>query len=124
MPNIRNILIVDDSRTEQVYLSEILNAEGYHCQFANDGSEALKKIEQSPPDLVLLDVVMPGQNGFQITRLLSRDTALGRIPVILCTSKDQATDKLWGLRQGAKDYLVKPVQKKALMTAIAAISNG
>jgi twitching motility two-component system response regulator PilH len=123
MPNIRNILIVDDSKTEQIYLSEILNSEGFHCQLANDGEDALAKMAQSAPDLILLDVVMPGQSGFQLTRSFNRDPAYAHIPIILCTSKDQATDRMWGLRQGARDYLVKPVQKEALMSAIAAAAN-
>lgn len=123
MTNIRNILIVDDSKTEQIYLSEILHSAGYHCQIANDGEEALNKIAFSAPDLILMDVVMPGQNGFQLTRLINKDPKYAQIPILLCTSKDQATDKMWGLRQGAREYLVKPVQKEALLSAIEALAN-
>lgn len=123
MPNIKNILIVDDSKTEQIYLSEILRSAGYNCQFASDAEDALKRIALSPPDLILLDVVMPGQNGFQLTRAINKDVLNAHIPIILCTSKDQETDRMWGLRQGARDYLVKPVQKEALLSAIDSISS-
>lgn len=119
---IKRILIVDDSRAEQIYLSEMLQAEGYVCQLANDGADALLKITASRPDLILMDVVMPGKNGFQVTRSLSRDVLYADIPIILCTSKDQETDVTWGMRQGAKDYIVKPVQKERLLEKIAALA--
>jgi len=118
---INHILIVDDSRTEQIYLSQILIAEGYATQVASDTEEAQRLIDLRRPDLVLLDVVMPGQNGFQFARALSRDEKYKDIPIILCTSKDQETDRMWGLRQGAKAYLVKPVQKSELLEKIRSL---
>ncbi len=118
---IKNILIVDDSRTEQVYLSEMLASEGYATQMASDTAEAQQIINMKRPDLILLDIVMPGQNGFQFARQLSRDAVTADIPVILCTSKDQETDRVWGMRQGAKAYIVKPVQKAVLLAQIKAI---
>jgi len=118
---IKNILIVDDSKTEQLYLSQILSSEGYAVQTASDADEAQKLLSFQRPDLILLDVVMPGQSGFQFTRFLSRDPVYGNIPIILCTSKDQETDRVWGLRQGARAYIVKPVQKNDLLEKIRAI---
>jgi len=120
--SIKNILIVDDSKTEQIYLSELLVAEGYNCRVAGNVEEAMMALESSTPQLILLDVVMPGQNGFQFTRTLSRDPRYAAIPIILCTSKDQETDRMWGLRQGAKDYIVKPVQKENLLAKIEALA--
>jgi twitching motility two-component system response regulator PilH len=118
---IKNILIVDDSKTEQVYLSQILLAEGYTPQVASDAEEAQRSIDLKRPDLILLDIVMPGQSGFQFARTLTRDTKYADIPIILCTSKDQETDRVWGLRQGAKAYIVKPVQKAELLEKIRAL---
>ena len=118
---IKNILIVDDSKTEQIYLSEMLTAEGYVTQAAADTVEAQQMISALRPDLILLDIVMPGQNGFQFARQLNRDPESTDIPIILCTSKDQETDRVWGLRQGAKAYLVKPIKKAQLLAQIEAI---
>jgi twitching motility two-component system response regulator PilH len=118
---IKNILIVDDSKTEQIHLSEMLTAEGYVTQAASDTTEAENLLSSWRPDLILLDVVMPGQNGFQFARQLSRDPRFSDTPIILCTSKNQETDRVWGLRQGAKAYLVKPVQKKELLDQIKSI---
>lgn len=119
--SIKNILIVDDSKTEQLYLSQMLIAEGYATQVASDAEEAQKWIDLKRPDLILLDIVMPGQSGFQFARTLTRDEKYMDIPIILCTSKDQETDRVWGLRQGAKAYIVKPVQKTELLEKIRAL---
>ncbi len=116
--SIKNILIVDDSKTEQIYLSQILMAEGFATQVASDADEAQKSIDLNRPDLILLDIVMPGQSGFQFARALTRDPKYADIPIILCTSKDQETDRVWGIRQGAKAYIVKPVQKTELLEKI------
>jgi twitching motility two-component system response regulator PilH len=118
---IKNILIVDDSKTEQIHLTEMLESEGYVTQAASSADEAKTMMQAVRPDLILLDIVMPGQNGFQFARELARDPAWAEVPIILCTSKDQETDRVWGMRQGAKAYLVKPVQKKVLLEQIAAL---
>lgn len=118
---IKNILIVDDSKTEQIHLSQILIAEGYGVQTASDADEAQRLINSHRPDMILLDVVMPGQSGFQFTRFLSRDPNYADIPIILCTSKDQETDRVWGMRQGARAYIVKPVQRVDLLEKIKAL---
>lgn len=115
---IQKILIVDDSPTERFFLANLLGKNGYQVTLAEDGSEALEKARQTKPDLILMDVVMPGLNGFQATRAISRDDELKHIPVILCTTKDQETDKIWGLRQGAIEYIVKPVDGVALLEKI------
>jgi len=118
---IKNILIVDDSATDRQFLSELLVKNGYKVSTADSAEDALAKVKQHRPDLVLMDVVMPGQNGFQATRMLARDDSTKHIPVIICTTKDQETDKIWGLRQGAKDYVTKPVGESDLIEKIKAL---
>ena len=118
---IKKILVVDDSPTDRQYLSDILVKSGYAVTTAESAEEALAKVKQQRPDLVLMDVVMPGQNGFQATRMLSKDSSTKDIPVIICTTKDQETDKIWGLRQGAKDYVTKPVNEGELIEKIKAL---
>jgi len=118
---IKNILVVDDSPTDRQHLSDILTKSGYKVTTANSAEEALAKVKLSAPDLVLMDVVMPGQNGYQATRQLTKDDATKHIPVIICTTQGQETDKLWGMRQGARDYIVKPVIQSDLLAKIAAL---
>ena len=118
---IRNILVVEDSPTDQKYLTDILVRKGYQVSTAASGEEALAKARQLQPDLVLMDIVLPGQNGYQATRELSRDTSTKHIPVIICTTKSQETDRVWGMRQGARDYIVKPVNQADLLAKIAAL---
>lgn len=118
---IQKILIVDDSPTERYFLTDILVKNGFSVSTAENGEDALVKIKADKPQLILMDVVMPGQNGFQITRAISKDPETQDIPVIICTSKNQETDRIWGLRQGARDYLVKPIDPKELLAKIAAL---
>ena len=118
---VKTILIVDDSPTERHVLSELLMRNGYQILTAENGEEGVEKTRELQPDLVLMDVVMPGLNGYQATRTLTRDEATKHIPVIVCTSKGQETDRIWGLRQGALDYIVKPVDAQDLLTKIAAL---
>ena len=118
---IHHVLIVDDSKTELYALSDILGRRGYKVRTAENGDEALRRLEEAKPDLILMDVVMPGKNGFQLTRTITRDPRFADVPVILCTSKNQDTDKLWGLRQGARDYIVKPVNGDELLAKIQAL---
>jgi twitching motility two-component system response regulator PilH len=115
---IQKILVVDDSKTELHHLSDILGKRGYSVRTAENGEEALRRLEEEKPDLILMDVVMPGQNGFQLTRSITRDPRFSDVPVIMCTSKNQETDKVWGMRQGARDYIVKPVNADELITKI------
>ena len=115
---IQKILVVDDSKTELHFLSELLHKRGYAVRTASSGEEAMKRLGEDKPDLILMDVVMPGQNGFQLTRSITRDPRYADVPVIMCTSKNQETDRVWGMRQGAKDYIVKPVQPDELIAKI------
>jgi len=117
---IHNILLVDDSKTELHYLSDLLVKQGFAVRTAENGEDAMKCLAEATPDLILMDVVMPGQNGFQLTRAITRDPRFANVPVIMCTSKNQETDRVWGIRQGASDYIVKPVDPTALMTKIRA----
>ncbi len=117
---IQTILLVDDSRTELHVLSELLTKRGYLVRTAENGEDALKRLQEDKIDLILMDVVMPGQNGFQLTRAITRDPLYADIPVIICSSKNQETDRVWGLRQGAKDYVVKPVNPDELLSKIRA----
>jgi twitching motility two-component system response regulator PilH len=118
---IRKILIVDDSPTERHVLNDMLTKAGYEVVASDNGEDAILKAKSLKPDLILMDVVMPGLNGFQATRAISRDPDTRAIPIILCTSKSQETDKIWGMRQGARDYIVKPVNRDELLEKIAAI---
>jgi twitching motility two-component system response regulator PilH len=115
---IRKILLVDDSKTELHYLSDLLGKRGYAVRTAENGEEAMRRLTEDRPDLILMDVVMPGQNGFQLTRAITRDTRFADVPVIMCTSKALETDKVWGMRQGACDYVVKPVNGEELIAKI------
>lgn len=112
------ILIVDDSPTETHLLREMLEKNGHTIITAENGALGVAACKANKPALVLMDVVMPELNGFQATRQLTKDPETEHIPIIIVTTKDQATDRLWGLKQGAKDYLTKPVSEKALMTIV------
>lgn len=117
---IQKILLVDDSKTELHHLSELLGSNGFTVRTAENAEEAMRRLGEDKPDLILMDVVMPGQNGFQLTRAITRDPRFAAVPVIMCTSKNQETDKVWGMRQGARDYIVKPVDAAELMAKIRA----
>ena len=117
---IQKILLVDDSKTELHHLSDLLTRSGFSVRTAENGEEAMRRLADDKPDLILMDVVMPGQNGFQLTRTITRDPRFADVPVIMCTSKGLETDKVWGMRQGARDYVVKPVDADELITKIRA----
>jgi twitching motility two-component system response regulator PilH len=118
---VKRILVVDDSPTERHVMVELLTKNGYQVTTAESGEQGIAKAKAELPDLILMDVVMPGLNGYQATRTLTRDESTKNIPVIVCTSKGQETDKIWGLRQGAHDYMVKPVNGEELLVKIAAL---
>lgn len=119
---LKKVLIVDDSRTERHVISEMLQKNGYVVYTAENGSEALTKADAIQPDVILMDIVMPGASGFQATRSISKNEGTKHIPIIICSSKGQETDKIWGLRQGARDYLVKPLLEVELLKKIAALT--
>ncbi|WP_286695193.1 response regulator [Spongiibacter sp. UBA1325] len=117
------VLIVDDSPTEIVKIRQILSKNGYDVITAESGERGIELVRAENPDVVLMDIVMPGLNGFQATRQLSRDPDTSGVPVIIVTTKDQETDRLWGQRQGAKGYLTKPVDGKLLIKTIESVLN-
>ena len=115
------ILIIDDSPTELHLFQNMLEKNGFDTLVADSGEEGLRQAKSSKPDCILMDVVMPGMNGFQATRKLNKDPVTSNIPVIIITTKDQETDKIWGMRQGAVEYLVKPIGEKQLVHMINAV---
>jgi twitching motility two-component system response regulator PilH len=115
------VLIVDDSPTETYKMSSILSKHGYDVITAENGEQGVTVARKELPDVVLMDIVMPGLNGFQATRQLSREPTTSHIPVIIVTTKDQETDRVWGQRQGAKGYLTKPVDGKMLVDTIEGV---
>ena len=119
----KKVLIVDDSAVERHILSEIVKDLGFEIFEAESGEEGITKALDCLPDIVLMDVVMPGINGFQATRKITTSDQLKNTPVIMCTSKGQATDKIWGQRQGASAYVVKPINKEELIGEIKRLMN-
>jgi twitching motility two-component system response regulator PilH len=109
------IMIVDDSPTEVHVMKTALEKRGFRTMSAADGSECVNLAREMRPDLIFMDVVMPGVNGFQATRTLARDPQTKSIPVIMITTKDQESDRAWGIRQGAVDYMIKPVGEADLI---------
>lgn len=120
---IQNVLVIDDSKTELMYLTDLLHKNGMSVRTAENADEALRRLEEAKPDLILMDVVMPGQNGFQLTRAITRNPLYSDIPIIMCTSKNQETDRVWGMRQGARDYIAKPVNPHELRAKIKALNG-
>jgi len=112
------ILAVDDSDTELAVLSAPLRRQGYTVVTASNAEQALAELEREAPDLMLLDVIMPGVNGFQFCRSLRKDPRFAKLPIIIVTSKDQPSDRAWGLRQGASEYLTKPVRMEDLIATV------
>ena len=113
------VLVVDDSATYRLRLRLMLAKLGHEVVTASDGAEALELAGDEQPDIVLMDVVMPGMNGYEATRALGRDPATRDIPVIFVTSMDGEVDRVWGMRQGAAAYVTKPVGSEELKSAIA-----
>ena len=118
------VLIVDDSPTEMYKLTAMLEKHGHQVLKAENGADGVALATQEKPDAVLMDIVMPGVNGFQATRQLSKNPETAAIPVIIVTTKDQETDKVWGKRQGASDYLTKPVDEDTLIKVLNGVLKG
>ncbi len=112
------ILIIDDSPTEIFALRRMLEGGGYEVLSASNAETGLAKARHEKPDLILMDVLMPGMNGFQATRRLAKDPETAGIPIIVVTTKSQETDRIWALRQGARDYVVKPPVEAELLAKI------
>ena len=115
------ILIVDDSPTDTRVFSNVLERNGFTVITAESAEDGVATAKAQLPDLVLMDVILPGMNGFQATRALARDPLTQHIPVIIVSTKNMETDRVWGLRQGAKDYLVKPPSERELVNRIRAL---
>ena len=115
------ILIIDDSPTELYLFQNMLEKGGFETLVADSGEDGIRQAEAARPDGILMDVGMPGMNGFQATRKLTHDPRTSSIPVIMITTKDQETDKIWGMRQGAVEYIVKPVGQKELIARINSV---
>lgn len=122
MATIKKVLIVDDSRTEQMYLGTLLEQSGLEVRTAANAEEAMAELEKEKPDLILMDVIMPGKNGFQLTRAISRMPGYSDIPIVMCTSKSQEVDRIWGLRQGARGYITKPVKPEDLWAQLESLN--
>jgi len=118
---IQKVLVVDDSKTELMFMTDLLQKNGFSVRTAENAEDAFRRLAEEKPDLILMDVVMPGQNGFQLTRAITRDPLYADVPIIMCTSKNQETDRVWGMRQGARDYITKPVDSDELMAKIKAL---
>jgi twitching motility two-component system response regulator PilH len=118
---IKKVLVVDDSKTELMFLTDLLAKNGFSVKTAENAEDTFRRLAEDKPELILMDVVMPGQNGFQLTRAIMRDPLYSDIPIVMCTSKNQETDRVWGLRQGARDYITKPVNAEELMAKIKAL---
>ena len=117
------ILIVDDSPTQLMGIQRIVEKLGHETFTATDGAAGVEAAKATLPDLVLMDVVMPNLNGFQATRTLKREATTSHIPVILVTTKDQDTDRMWGMRQGAKAYITKPFTESELSEVLERVFN-
>jgi len=117
----KTILVVDDSKTDFLYVKNILDHGGYKVVYAPSGKEGVAAAKEVKPDCILMDVVMPEMNGFQATRAISRQLETAEIPVLMLSSKNQETDRVWAERQGATDYLVKPANPKLLLTKLRSL---
>lgn len=117
------ILLVEDSPTQAYTTTKMLEKNGYTVIHVANGQDAVNCALEETPDLVIMDIVMADGNGFEATRKLARNESTRHIPVVMLSSKDQATDRLWAKRQGAKDYLVKPVQEQELVRTISGLLN-
>jgi twitching motility two-component system response regulator PilH len=114
----RKVLVVDDSATEVALITSSLRAVGFEVVTASNGEEALAHLERETPDAIVLDVIMPGKNGFQVCREIRADQRWAALPIVMVTSKDQESDKFWGMKQGASEYITKPFAPESLVAAV------
>ena len=115
---VANILIIDDSPTDVRVFTTLLERAGHQVQAVDNAEAGIERVRAGQPDLVIMDVIMPGINGFQATRTLSRDPQTAAVPIVMITTKSMETDRVWGLRQGARAFITKPVNEKELLTCI------
>jgi twitching motility two-component system response regulator PilH len=119
-----HILIIDDSPTDVRVFTTLLEKAGHQVSSASSAEEGIERVKEHMPDMVIMDVIMPGMNGFQATRTLSRDPGTKDVPILIITTKSMETDRVWGLRQGARDFLTKPVSEKELLARIEKLLSG
>ena len=112
------VLLVEDSLTQQEMIADILERKGLKVDLAKDGLEALDKIKANCPDLVVLDIIMPKMNGYEVCRNIKSDPKTKDIPVIMCSSKSEEFDRYWGMKQGADAYISKPFHPKELLGTV------
>jgi twitching motility two-component system response regulator PilH len=115
---VANILIIDDSPTDVRVFTTLLERAGHAVQSVGTAEEGIERVRAEQPDLVIMDVIMPGMNGFQATRTLSRDPVTANVPIVMISTKSMETDRVWGMRQGAKAFITKPVNEKDLLACI------
>ena len=113
-----NILIIDDSPTDVRVFTTLLERAGHRVDAVNNAEDGIERVRVTQPDLVIMDVIMPGMNGFQATRTLTRDPVTAGVPIVIITTKSMETDRVWGMRQGAKAFITKPVNEKELLACI------
>lgn len=118
------VLVVEDSIPQREMITELLRGSGLEVAIANDGVEALERIQGSPPDLVVLDIVMPRMNGYELCRRLKADPATQNVPVVMCSSKGEEFDRYWGMKQGADAYIAKPFQPTELVGTVKQLLRG
>ena len=112
------ILIIDDSPTDVRVFTTLLERAGHQVAAVNTAEEGIERVRSDLPGLVIMDVIMPGMNGFQATRTLTRDPKTQNVPIVMITTKSMETDRVWGLRQGARAFITKPVNEKELLACI------
>jgi twitching motility two-component system response regulator PilH len=115
---VANILIIDDSPTDVRVFSTLLERAGHQVAAVGTAEEGIERARAAPPHLVIMDVIMPGMNGFQATRTLSRDPLTAQVPIVMISTKSMETDRVWGMRQGARAFITKPVNEKELLACI------
>jgi twitching motility two-component system response regulator PilH len=115
---VATILIIDDSPTDVRVFTTLLERAGHQVVAVSTAEEGIERVRADMPDLVIMDVIMPGMNGFQATRTLTRDPKTQSVPIVMITTKSMETDRVWGLRQGARAFITKPVNEKELVACI------
>jgi twitching motility two-component system response regulator PilH len=121
---VANILIIDDSPTDVRVFTTLLERAGHKVDAVNSAEEGIERARSDLPDLIIMDVIMPGMNGFQATRTLTRDPATSAVPIVMITTKSMETDRVWGMRQGARAFITKPVNERDLLACINDLSSG
>ncbi len=112
------VLVVEDSPPQREMISSLLKDSGLSVTSAGDGIEALEQIQQDRPDIVVLDIVMPRMNGYELCRRLKDNPKTKELPIVMCSTKGEEFDRYWGMRQGANAYIAKPFQPQELVSTV------